>query len=288
MTPELSRLLSAGTAFDAEYGPSIPNHRSTVLLALATLGADGARLAAWAQRYEARLQPAPPAEPWPSGAAWPPRLGDPSAWPAFRDLFGQWLDSESLAELLTPVLPQLVQGCAGAAFHGLNRLAAAVQAGHPADQADALAYWACRWWPVPATARAAAAAEDGTPLAALAQRAADAYARTGHRVALQLVTSAHALRVLLPFLDADSDEPAAALRAYRLAFDCAWRAMPRPAGKPPAALAWPDIVALAVTAQDASNDADTLELVAACCAHHTADGHAIWAVAATRALAQRI
>ena len=283
MTSELSRLLDAGTAFDAEYGASAPNHRSTALSALARLGADDARLVQWAKRYEAKLHPAPAAEPWPPGQAWSPRLGDPRAWPAYRSLFSEWIDNESLGDLLTPVLPQLMQGCAGAAFHGLNRLACAVQSARRDELVDALAYWACRWWPVSAAAAAAAPSRTraGLSLQTMAARAAEAYARGGHRTALQLVNSAQAMRVLLPLL-ADEDGVAdAALAAYRRAFDCAWAAVPLRLGAAPVALPWATLSARAV----ANDDVDILELVAACCDEHAAYGGAVWQQAATRAVA---
>ena len=170
-----------------------------------------------------------------------------------------------------------MQGCAGAAFHGLNRLACAVQSSSPGEQADALAYWACRWWPAPVSRSAAA----GLSLQALATRAAEAYARSGHHTALQLVTSAQALRVLLPFLAGDDGQATAALAAYGCAFDCAWGVVPQRPSPTSAALPWAAITARAV----ASNDADTIELVAACREQHAAYGGAVWQLAATRAVA---
>ena len=277
MTSEMSRLLDAGRAFDAEYGRATPNHRSTALWSLASLGADDARLVQWAAVYETRLHPAPPPEPWPSGEAWPPRLGHPRAWPAYRSLFAEWLHNESVADVLTPVLPQLMQGCAGASFQGLARLACAVQSGHGGDLADALAYWACRWWPAPAAAGSRTA--DNRTLQALAEQAADACARSGHRVAQQLVTSAQAMGVLLPYLD-DAAAAAASLSAWRRAFDCAWTALPASPAPLAKALPWDTITAAAV----AASGAHKVELVAACRHLHAAFGGSIWQRAATRAV----
>jgi hypothetical protein len=140
----LHELLSRGTGFDAEYGPSLSNHRPMALTALHRLGADASRLRAFAATYERRLHPMPPLETWPSGDAWAGRLGDPRAWPAYRHLFAQWLAHEG-SDMLPQVLPRLLQGVGAAAFHGLLRTAYALDAGHAGELADALAYWACRW-----------------------------------------------------------------------------------------------------------------------------------------------
>jgi hypothetical protein len=126
----LAALLDEGACFDAEYRGGLSNHLPMALQALQALGADAARLQAFAQRYSRRLQPARPAEAWPAGEPWAARLGDPAAWPAYRDLFAQWLAYEDAGDVLRQVLPLLMQGCGAAAFHGLIRTASAVQATH--------------------------------------------------------------------------------------------------------------------------------------------------------------
>ena len=141
----LTDLLDAGASFDAEYGGGLSNHRPMALLALARLGATEAQLNAFAQTYSRRLQAAPPHSPWPAGDAWASRLGERGAWPAYRDLFGEWLLHEHSRDVLSQTLPRLMQGCGAAAFHGLIRTAYAVQASRRQELADALAYWACRW-----------------------------------------------------------------------------------------------------------------------------------------------
>lgn len=144
----LRELLAAESGFDTDYGSGLSNHRAMALQALHRLGADAARLRAFASRYERQLRPAPPAQTWPAGDAWSSRLGQPDAWPAYRDLFAQWLDNEAAGDLLQQVLPRLLQGVAGAAFHGVIRTAHAVVAAQRGELADALAYWATRWAPL--------------------------------------------------------------------------------------------------------------------------------------------
>jgi hypothetical protein len=144
----LAQLLTDGERHAPEYRGGLSNHRPMALLALQQLGADDARLQAWAAAYDARLQPAPPSETWPAGDAWTGRLGEPAAWPAYRSLFAEWIGYEGDADVLGQVLPALMPGCGAAAFHGPIRVAAAVRAGHGGELADALAYWACRWLPL--------------------------------------------------------------------------------------------------------------------------------------------
>jgi hypothetical protein len=117
------------------------------LLALQRLGADDTHLTAWHGRYAARLEPAPAAQAWPAGDPWPGRLGDLSAWPAYRDLFGQWIGHEGGADVLAQVLPVLMPGCGAGAFHGPIRVAYAARRVMPGT-GRRLAYWACRFLPL--------------------------------------------------------------------------------------------------------------------------------------------
>ena len=131
--------------FDAGGFTGLSNHLPMALAALKRLGADDARLAAFAARYSQRLRPAPAPAEWPAGEPWRARLGQTNAWPAYRHLFLHWLVTESADAVLQQTMPTLMAGCGGAAFHGLIRTAYAVQSGHGQELADALAYWACRW-----------------------------------------------------------------------------------------------------------------------------------------------
>lgn len=320
----LHALLDRGAAFDAEYGASLSTHRPMALVALWRLGATPARLEAFAAQYERRLQPMPPAEPWPPGDPWPDRLGDPRAWPLYRHLFAQWLAHEG-ADMLPQALPRLLQGAGAAAFHGLIRTAYAIEAAHPAELADALAYWACRWLDlggaVASTASGASATADpaallaglrpapaasglvvhrmqaaagsrgfdravaalridaGSTLPRLARLAARLHARSGDFMALHLVTSAQALRVLLPHIDPD-DVPAA-LAAYWRAYAAGVVAAALPPGRAPVARPWDELVAAAL----ASDDEHLVKLVDAAREEQRHHGGADdWQRAATRAV----
>ncbi len=162
----LRQRLDAGAAWDGDYGDGLSSHLPMVLIALERLGADAARLAAWEASYAAAapLCAARPPQAWPAGDPWPDRLGDAAAWPAYRALFAQWIALEDPADVLAQVLPTLMPGCAGAAFHGLIRTAYAVQAGHAGELADGLAHWAAHHQPLGALPEVAAAGADPLPL----------------------------------------------------------------------------------------------------------------------------
>ena len=321
-------LLDGEAAFDAEYASGLSNHRPMALLALARLGAGDDRLLSFESRYARRLQAAPPRQDWPAGEPWASRLGDRAAWPAYRDLFHQWLCNDFARDVLNQALPRLMQGCGGAAFPGLIRTAYAVQAAHRRELADALAYWACRWLDLGAPSgeadtetsgpnrttdpetvlrqlragtspaplifqrmQAAAAPPafqaaagrlqvDTSTLRQLSGLGAMAYAASGNFTALHLVTGAHAMRVLLPFVD----EPLHAVRGHWWAFAAAVCASGMQAGAVPAARPWPELVAAAL----ASDDEHVIKLVDSCCAESAAYGGdampGLWQQAATRAV----
>ncbi|MCU0967286.1 MAG: questin oxidase family protein [Rubrivivax sp.] len=144
----LRSLLDDGVRHAPEYGGGSSNLLPMALVALRRLGADDHRLAEFAMRQRALLEPAPPPAPWPAGDPWAGRLGDPAAWPAYRALFVEWLGHEGGAAVLAQTLPTLMRGCGAAAFHGLIRTAYALEVGHAGELADGLAYWASRFLPL--------------------------------------------------------------------------------------------------------------------------------------------
>ncbi|MDE2564996.1 MAG: DUF4243 domain-containing protein [Burkholderiales bacterium] len=324
-SPALRHWLRANAAFDAEYGDRLSNHLPMALMALQRLGADDARLHAYARGYVSRLRPAPPdrgpADEEPVRPRWKALLGRQGTWPAWRRRFARWLQRDGSDAVLHAALPRLLPGCAGAAFHGLIRTAYAVQAGDGQELADALAHWACVWQRLP-TARAsagrptrdpaallrglphtsgpvpgaliadrvaviaahpgfaaavAALQVDDRTLEGLARGAAELYARSGNFTVLHLLTSAHALRVLLPWAGAGE----AAVRAYWPAFAAAWAASgARERGALPL-LPWGRITAAAI----ASDDDHRAKLVDSCLRQQRAYGGAVWRAAASRAVA---
>jgi Questin oxidase-like len=323
----LRTLLDDAARYDAEYRDNLASHLPMALVALARLGAGGQRLEQFAARYAERLHPAPPPEPWPSGEPWKSGFGDPRTWPAYRTLFNDWLDHEGAGIVLAQALPPLMCGVGAAAFHGLIRAAYAVAAGHSHELADALAYWACRWFTLgdpqaerinsderdpadllarlhiakprapliaermalvaqhPAFAHCAAALRIDDPaqtLQQLATLAARRYAESGNFTVLHLVTGAHAMRVLLPWIDVD-DRPGA-VQHYWQAFAAGHVASGLQTAAPDGAVqAWEAIVAAAI----ASDDDHFIKLVDSCREQERAYGGSVWREAASRALRVR-
>jgi hypothetical protein len=322
---ELRARLVRAAHYDAEYGASLSSHLPMALTALSRLGASAERLDAFMDLYARRLHAAPPRERWSAGESWCAALGDPRAWPMYRTLFREWLAREDVATTLDQVLPTLMRGAGAAAFHGLIRTAYALAANHADELADGLAYWACRWFacgdasalvrgnegdalavlgaldlgavpdlPLIAQGMAWAAAHprfapavapwqvDGwSTLPRLAHLAAERYAASADFTALHLVTSAHAVRALLPWIDADARLDA--LRHYALAYAAAWATLPldAPLLVPMSVLPWSEIVARAIE----SDDDHRIKVVDSCRELEGAQGGAVWAMAASRAVA---
>lgn len=330
-TLDLVAALDRSLRYDAEYGQRLSNHLPMLLVALQRLGADNERIAAAGATYARKLHAMPPAQAWQAGDPWREPLGQPAAWPRYRDLFATWLQEEGAGETLRQALPALLPGCGAAAFHGLIRTAYAVEAAHRAELAHALAYWASRWLDLgvndsavgeqassgggrqadPAALLKAAAAVPGVAaspsgtivermhhaawqpgfvqavsplrldentLPRLARQAAQLYARSGDFTVLHLVTSAWALRLLLPFIDDLSPALASYWRAYAAAV--ASTSSRLKVGRTPAPLPWPQIIQTAL----ASDDEHLVKLVHACQQEQQAyDGADDWQRAATRA-----
>lgn len=331
-TLDLVAALDHSLRYDAEYGQRLSNHLPMLLVALHRLGASDDRLAAASTSYAHKLQAMPPPQAWQAGDPWREPLGQPAAWPRYRDLFATWLQEEGAGETLRQALPALLPGCGAAAFHGLIRTAYAVDAAHRAELAHALAYWASRWLdlgvddpsggdqtaggtgrqgdPAPLLKVAAAvpgvaASPSGTivermhhaawqpgfaqavsplrldenTLPRLARQAAQLYARSGDFSVLHLVTSAWALRVLLPFVDDLQPALAGYWRAYAAAAASVSGRLE--ITRAPAPLPWPQIIQTAL----ASDDEHLVKLVHACQqeqqAYNDADD---WQRAATRAV----
>ncbi len=116
----------------------------------------------------------------------------------------------------------------------------------------------------------------------LAMLAAERYAAGTEFTVLHLVTSAHAMRVLLPRLPDVERLPA--LRHYAGAAAAAWATLPRDYTSAPlqaSVLPWPEIVARAIE----SDDDHTIKLVDSCRELEAAQGGAVWSHAASRAVA---
>lgn len=119
--------------------------------------------------------------------------------------------------------------------------------------------------------------DDARTLPRLSTLGATAYAASGNFTALHLVTSAHALRLLMPYLD----EPLPSLQAYWRAYAAAVCAAALQGGTPPRPRPWGQLLAAA----RASDDDHLVKLVYSCREEQAAHGgRGPWQAAATRAV----
>lgn len=306
--------------FDPEYRQGLSNHLPMALLALQRLGAPDSRIDDFVTRYIRQLEPAPNADLWRSGELWQDRLGERDSWSAYRNLFFEWIKGEGSSSVLAQALPRLMEGCGAAAYHGMIRTAYAVRSGHDCELADALAYWACRHLPLGAAGDGGsvvdpslvvqglcvsassedlifegmlAAAQspgfgqlikplkvDSGTLGRLSRLAATMYASSGNFTVLHLVTSCHAVRVLLPFIG----DPQPALHAYWRAFAAGYIASGLGEICEANLRSWDEIIAAAI----ASDDEHVVKLVDSCREEEHAYGGDEWRLAASRAFSQTL
>src|SRR5690349_14358993 len=165
----LRELLAENRTRDPEYGGGLSNHLSMALVALAQLGADDARLAAFARRYERRLDPMRAlAEPiaW---AKWRDGLGREEALTSVLAAFDLRLRERGRDEVLAEVVPALVPALGAQLFHGLIRTAYALRIADDEELAHGLAYWASAATPLRALPAATAASDSPAALMAAAR-----------------------------------------------------------------------------------------------------------------------
>jgi hypothetical protein len=136
----LAVLLDEELAFDATTTNHLSNHLPMALVALARLGADDARLAAFANRYRHRLAPVDDVEAVTTLDGWLAARGRRHAYGAVRPYLERRTRDEGADAVLGACLPHLVDGISGAAFHGVIRLAYSLESASDARVAAGLAY----------------------------------------------------------------------------------------------------------------------------------------------------
>ena len=142
-----------------EFQGWLSNHGPMAADALLRLG-QGEHLDRWLDAYVRRLQE-PPAARWALAAdEWREVLGDPSRLGDWRVLLHREVTEDGWQEVLVRWWPRLLPGAAASAAHGLIRTGHVVRALRERESgprrrelAEALAYWAARWQPLPARGR---------------------------------------------------------------------------------------------------------------------------------------
>ena len=280
LRPATSRAIEAAHGFSGIYRGYLASHLPMALVALEAMGADDARIAAWAAEYSRKLEP----------------LNHPAheLYARWATLFAERLAADPPEAVLREWIPRLEPAIGSGAFHCAIRAAYAWEAGNAAELAHALAYWAVAYQALPAfssprgvqspaavlTGIAADAARAGrrTDGRNIAQRAESAsrlpefagwiaaadpaaitldglaaaliraYRASGDFTVLHGVTGTHAARVLGPFLSAGA--PVHLWRALVAAYVGAGAPPVQGAQAGDASLDWPSIHATAVRCDD--------------------------------------
>lgn len=145
-SPALRHDLDACAVHAPEFDHGLSDHLPMQLHAMHALGASAQRLDAFAAFYEQRLElrqgVTGPDVPWRS------LRGDIEAYDALAKLFAARIADEGRDAVLRDVLPALMPGAGGGAFHGLIRCGHAIPAQHDGELANGLAYWAAGWSPL--------------------------------------------------------------------------------------------------------------------------------------------
>jgi hypothetical protein len=135
-------LLAENRARDPEYGGGLSNHLPMSLVALAELGADDDRLAAFARTGARRLEPLRPLGEPIAWSAWSRAIGKDDALGGLLGAFDRRLRERGRTEVLAEVLPRLVPALGAQLFHGIIRCAYALRVDDDEELAHGLAYWA--------------------------------------------------------------------------------------------------------------------------------------------------
>lgn len=152
-------LLDAGRRHSAFYERNLANHLPMTLIALDGLGASDAQIVAFAARYEKKLGPVP-------AATGETRLGRPEDYGSWVVFFDAELTRDGVEKTAGLWASRLMPGVGSFAFHGLIRVAYALEGGDAAEMARALASWAASYAELGALPPASAST--APPLEALA------------------------------------------------------------------------------------------------------------------------
>ena len=144
----LTRLLDVSQTYPPEYDDQLTSHLPMALHALQRMGAKPERLQEFHDAYSQRFTGLGRTAVMEPAADWRDLRGLEGAYPALLATFASMVSRDGADQVLRAALPDLLPGVAAAAFHALIRTAHAIESGHQAELANALAYWAWRWQPL--------------------------------------------------------------------------------------------------------------------------------------------
>ncbi|MEQ1919013.1 MAG: questin oxidase family protein, partial [Elusimicrobiota bacterium] len=140
--PNTLRLVQNGHRFSPFYDNGLSNHLPMAVAALDGLGASDAEISAFAEHYEKILEPLPPPTGDITERTAADFLGRRAAVTSWILFFRAQIASAGRETTTRLWLRKLMPGVGSVAFHGLLRLAYAVEIGDDAELAHALAQWA--------------------------------------------------------------------------------------------------------------------------------------------------
>jgi len=138
----LENLLDEELAFDATTTRGLTNHLPMALVAKSGLGASSEELRRFATRYEVRLAPRNDVDTQLTAATWRSAIGRAGSFKDLCDYFLSAVNDQGPEATLQRHLDALTPGICGAAFHGVIRLAYALELSSPSRIAAGLAYLA--------------------------------------------------------------------------------------------------------------------------------------------------
>jgi hypothetical protein len=138
----LSQLLDDDLEYDATTNRGLTNHLPMALVAKVGLGAPPEELERFTALYRRREIDAANATQHLTHSTWTRAVGTPNAYPDLVMYFDTEIEANGLSETLHRHMNYLVEGVAGAAFHGVIRLAYALDVASPKRVSTGLAYLA--------------------------------------------------------------------------------------------------------------------------------------------------
>ncbi|MHB8378365.1 MAG: questin oxidase family protein [Acidimicrobiales bacterium] len=138
----LGQMLNEGLIYDATTSSGLTNHLPMALVAKAALGAGPTELVRFANKYRSRLVAVNEPVERLTNVTWRRALGERSAYADLQDYFNREIGECGVEETLRGHLHHLVEGVSGAAFHGVIRLAYALDSGELRRVGSGLAYLA--------------------------------------------------------------------------------------------------------------------------------------------------
>jgi hypothetical protein len=138
----LGQLIDEELDCDATTSRGLTNHLPMALVAKAGLGATREELERFTGTYRTRLVPTGEPSGHLTRITWRGAIGTHDAYVDLCEYFCREVNDHGMEETLRDHLDQLIDGLSGAAFHGVIRLAYALDVASPARVARGLAYLA--------------------------------------------------------------------------------------------------------------------------------------------------